>query len=263
MATGRLIAINGSRCAWIARRTRARPASGEAQRDDDDENRPLNFSWRSSFPPANTLMNGTFWTPDSTAAEASVEIGWAKRYGVYPGDRITISVGEQEREFTVTSVAQGRLEHLPAELLRAAESQCGGRHPAQPAVGVPSAGRQRGWAGRAGARSPPLLDVDAVISQVRDVMERVAQAVQLVMVFSLLAGVLVLLAALQATAGERRYDSAVLRTRARTASCVARCSLSSAHARWPRCSRWARVRHRGGSRRRCSSCRCCRRGRAC
>ncbi|TRQ65487.1 oxidoreductase, partial [Salmonella enterica subsp. enterica serovar Panama] len=33
-----------------------------------------------------------------------VEIGWAKRYGVYPGDRITIAVGEQEREFTVTSV---------------------------------------------------------------------------------------------------------------------------------------------------------------
>ena len=33
-----------------------------------------------------------------------MEIGWAKRYGVYPGDRITIAVGEQEREFAVTSV---------------------------------------------------------------------------------------------------------------------------------------------------------------
>jgi putative ABC transport system permease protein len=64
----------------------------------------LNFSWRSSFPPANTLVNGTFWKADSTAPEASVEIGWAKRYGVHPGDRITIAVGEQEREFTVTSV---------------------------------------------------------------------------------------------------------------------------------------------------------------
>lgn len=43
-------------------------------------------------------------------------------------------------------------------------------------------------------------------------VDRVSQAVQLVMGFSLLAGLLVLLAALQATAGERRYDSAVLRT---------------------------------------------------
>ena len=33
-----------------------------------------------------------------------MEIGWAKRYGVYPGDRITIAVGEQQREFSVTSV---------------------------------------------------------------------------------------------------------------------------------------------------------------
>ena len=46
----------------------------------------------------------------------------------------------------------------------------------------------------------------------KQVQLKVAQAVQLVMGFSLLAGVLVLLAALQATAGERRYDSAVLRT---------------------------------------------------
>src|SRR5690606_5908486 len=53
---------------------------------------------------------------------------------------------------------------------------------------------------------------DGLISEVRQVMDRVAQAIQLVMAFSLLAGVLVLLAALQSTAGERRYDSAVLRT---------------------------------------------------
>jgi putative ABC transport system permease protein len=44
------------------------------------------------------------------------------------------------------------------------------------------------------------------------VIARVAEAVQLVLGFSLAAGVLVLLAALQATAGERRQEAAVLRT---------------------------------------------------
>src|SRR5690606_21495891 len=58
-----------------------------------------------------------------------------------------------------------------------------------------------------------LLDIDAILERVRGVIGQVGQAVQLVMAFSLAAGVLVLLAALQATAGERRYDSAVLRTR--------------------------------------------------
>ncbi|CAJ0610642.1 unnamed protein product [Cylicocyclus nassatus] len=141
MATGRLIAINGKPPLRVDRtpEQNGQPASGEAQRDDDDENRPLNFSWRNSFPPANTLVDGTFWKADSTAPEASVEIGWAKRYGVASGDRISIAVG----------------------------ARCDG------------AGGAGGAAG------------DGV---------------------QLLAGVLVLLAALQATAGERRYDSAVLRT---------------------------------------------------
>lgn len=215
MATGRLIAINGKPPLRVDRT----PADdnqpqGEGQRDDDDENRPLNFSWRSTFPPANTLVNGTFWTPDSTAAEASVEIGWAKRYGVYPGDRITIAVGEQEREFSVTSVRKADWNTFRPNffVLLNPNAVADTPHNLLSAFHLPA-----GQAAGLGAlvRAQPnlsLLDVDAVISQVRDVMERVAQAVQLVMVFSLLAGVLVLLAALQATAGERRYDSAVLRT---------------------------------------------------
>lgn len=215
MATGRLIAINGKPPLRVDRTPAddSQPQS-EGQRDDDDENRPLNFSWRSTFPPANTLVNGTFWKPDSTAAEASVEIGWAKRYGVHPGDRITIAVGEQEREFSVTSVRKADWNTFRPNFFVLLNPNAVGDTPHNllSAFHLPA-----GQAAGLGAlvRAQPnlsLLDVDAVISQVRDVMERVAQAVQLVMVFSLLAGVLVLLAALQATAGERRYDSAVLRT---------------------------------------------------
>ena len=216
MATGRLIAINGKPPLRVDRspEQNGQPAQGEGQRDDDDENRPLNFSWRSSFPPANTLVNGTFWKADSTAAEASVEIGWAKRYGVHPGDRITIAVGEQEREFTVTSVRKADWNTFRPNFFVLLNPNAVGDTPHNllSAFHLP-AGKAAGLGELVRAQpNLSLLDVDAVISQVRDVMERVAQAVQLVMVFSLLAGVLVLLAALQATAGERRYDSAVLRT---------------------------------------------------
>ncbi len=216
MATGRLIAINGKPPLRVDRAPgqNGQTAQGDGQRDDDDENRPLNFSWRSTFPPANTLLNGTFWKADSTAPEASVEIGWAKRYSVYPGDRITIAVGEQEREFTVTSVRKADWNTFRPNFFVLLNPNAVGDTPHNllSAFHLP-AGKAAGLG--ALVREQPnlsLLDVDAVISQVREVMNRVAQAVQLVMVFSLLAGVLVLLAALQATAGERRYDSAVLRT---------------------------------------------------
>ena len=60
--------------------------------------------------------------------------------------------------------------------------------------------------------SVTAIDLDAVLGQVRDVMDKAALAVQAVFVFTLLAGLTVLWAAVQATRDERRYESAMLRT---------------------------------------------------
>ncbi|MGH8035886.1 MAG: FtsX-like permease family protein, partial [Lysobacterales bacterium] len=59
--------------------------------------------------------------------------------------------------------------------------------------------------------SVTVLDLEAMLSQVRDVMDKAALAVQAVFVFTLLAGFTVLWAAVQATRDERRYESAILR----------------------------------------------------
>ncbi|MDV0439922.1 ABC transporter permease [Xanthomonas sacchari] len=204
-STGKLVAING------------KPPQRREQGPDDDgdgSDRPINFSWRHEFPAANRLLSGRFWAADSTAAEASVEEGWAQRYGLKLGDRITLLLGDQQRSFTVTSLRKadwdsfrvnfflllnaGAVQDAPYNLIsafhlpHASAAQLSGLSRAYPNVS--------------------LLDIDAILQRVREVIDRVAQAVQLVMGFSLLAGALVLLAALQATAGERRYDSAVLRT---------------------------------------------------
>jgi putative ABC transport system permease protein len=56
------------------------------------------------------------------------------------------------------------------------------------------------------------IDLDAILTQVRGVMDKASLAVQYVFAFTLLAGVTVLLAAIQSTRDERRYESAMLRT---------------------------------------------------
>jgi putative ABC transport system permease protein len=60
--------------------------------------------------------------------------------------------------------------------------------------------------------SVSIFDIDAILAQVRDIMNRASLAVQYVFLFTLAAGVTVLLAAIQATRDERRYESAILRT---------------------------------------------------
>jgi putative ABC transport system permease protein len=60
--------------------------------------------------------------------------------------------------------------------------------------------------------SVSVIDIDAVLDQVRSAMERASLAVQYVFMFTLAAGLMVLLAAVQATRDERMFESAVLRT---------------------------------------------------
>jgi len=60
--------------------------------------------------------------------------------------------------------------------------------------------------------SVTAIDLEASLAQVRDVMDKAALAVQAVFVFTLLAGLTVLWAAVQSTRDERRYESAMLRT---------------------------------------------------
>jgi putative ABC transport system permease protein len=57
-----------------------------------------------------------------------------------------------------------------------------------------------------------VLDIDAIMAKVRDIIDRVSLAVEYVSLFTLLAGLVVLFAAIQATQDERRFEGAVLRT---------------------------------------------------
>ena len=60
--------------------------------------------------------------------------------------------------------------------------------------------------------SVSVIDIGAVLEQVRAAMNRATLAVQYVFLFTLAAGMMVLLASIQATRDERLFESAVLRT---------------------------------------------------
>jgi putative ABC transport system permease protein len=57
-----------------------------------------------------------------------------------------------------------------------------------------------------------IFDIYELLGEVRSVLDKATLAVQSVFVFTLLAGLTVLLAAVQSSRDERRYESAMLRT---------------------------------------------------
>lgn len=213
-ASGRLVAINGQpparRDGWRDNEQREDTASGEQGNAD----RPLNMSWRHDFPPANTLVSGQFWAADSTSAEVSIEDGWAQRFGLMLGDRITVRIGEREMEVTVSNIRAADWDSFRVNffVMLNAGAMADAPHSLISSFYLPPG--QSAALAQISRRFPniSMLDVDAILARVREVIDRVSQAVQLVLGFSLAAGVLVLLAALQATASERRFESAVLRT---------------------------------------------------
>lgn len=211
LATGRLLAINGQ----PPRRDRWQNDGERQQRVPEDEvDRPLNLTWRHDFPPANRLLAGSFWAADSTAAEASIEQGWAERFGVEIGDTLRLRIADREFEVRVSNLRKadwdsfrvnffvllnaGAFADLPHNLVSSFYLA--------PTEAHRLAAITRTWP------NISLLDVDAILGRVREVIAHISQAVQWVLGFSLLAGIVVLFAALQATSGERRFESAVLRT---------------------------------------------------
>jgi putative ABC transport system permease protein len=60
--------------------------------------------------------------------------------------------------------------------------------------------------------SVSVFNVDDLLAQVRSIIEKALAAVQSVFLFTLMAGLVVLIAAVQASREERRYESAMLRT---------------------------------------------------
>ncbi|MEC8694211.1 MAG: FtsX-like permease family protein [Pseudomonadota bacterium] len=61
-------------------------------------------------------------------------------------------------------------------------------------------------------RQVTLLSVDAILNQIRGILDRVSQAVSVVLYFVLIGGVLVLVASIQTSLPERRKEAAILRS---------------------------------------------------
>jgi putative ABC transport system permease protein len=204
LAVGKLVAINGQA---------PKLAEADDRRGESAVNGEIRLSWSEALPPANRLLEGHWPAPQPAQPELSVERGWARLFGLKPGDRVSLSVGEREIVATVTSLREVDWTsfHPNFFLMLDPASGAGLPHSYVASFHLAAAGDALAALSR-DFPNVSLIDLNAVLDRVRDIVGRVTQAVTWVLGFSLLAGVLVLLAALAATADERRVEAALLRT---------------------------------------------------
>lgn len=177
--------------------------------------REANLSWTSELQDGNKIIAGTWWRDgDGGGARVSVERGFAESLGLKLGDRVTYDVSGTPISATVSSIREVRWDSFKPNFFMVFSPGVLDQVVGTYITSVHLDATQRGIMGEFYRRFPEVtaIDIDALLNQVRGVMDNAALAIQYVFVFSLLAGVSVLLAAVQSTRDERRHESAMLRT---------------------------------------------------
>jgi putative ABC transport system permease protein len=184
------------------------------ERAEDELRDDLNLTWAADIMPGNEIVAGEWWEPGDTTPQMSLEAEELEDMGLEIGDQLTYSISGQEVTVTITSARTiswdtftpnffmvlnpGVLDDAPQTFVTSFFVD-----PDQRAASLDLS---------EALPSVSVIDIGAVLDQVRRAMARAALAVQYVFLFTFAAGIMVLLAAIQSTRDERMYESAVLRT---------------------------------------------------
>ncbi len=188
-------------------------ARGEAARGYID--REQNLTWSQDLMQDNQLLAGRWWTAaDFGKPLVSVSSEYADALHLKVGDKLGFDVAGEPLQVEVASIRKIRWDSFrpnfflvfPPGLLDGAAGTY--------MTAIYLTPQQKPALGDLVRQFPTVsvFDVDAILNQIRGIMDRATLAVQYVFLFTLAAGIVVLLAAVQSTRDERRYESAMLRT---------------------------------------------------
>lgn len=206
MIRARLTQINGTPVAQLNKSN---------ERAKDFLEREANLTWAQAMQKDNKLVAGEWWRPDDGGGpRVSVEIELAQSLGLNIGDDLTYDIAGEIVDAKVTSFREVQWDSFRPNFFMVFSPGTLDDTSGTYITSVHIAREQRGILLDFTRQFPEVtaIDLDAILTQVRGVMDKASLAVQYVFAFTLLAGITVLLAAIQSTRDERRYESAMLRT---------------------------------------------------
>jgi putative ABC transport system permease protein len=206
MVRARITAINGVPADRL-------PIKGDAAHGYLE--REQNLTWSEQLMEDNQLIAGHWWTPQETGKPlVSISSEYQEALGLKLGDSMTFDIAGEPLTAHVVSIRKVRWDSFrpnfflvfPPKLLDGAAGTYMTSLYLTPAERPVLVDLVRAFP------TVSVFDVDAILKQIREIMDRASLAVQYVFLFTLAAGIVVLLAAVQSTRDERRYESAMLRT---------------------------------------------------
>lgn len=202
MVRARLVSINGRP---------VHPDDYTEERAQRLADREFNLSVAEHLPSSNEVVAGRWLNPD--AAEISLEEDVARSLEIDVGDVMRFDVAGRQIDVEVSGFRTVRWDSFevnffallsPSALPDASASYLTSLH-------IPEHAERLKYEIVKAYPNVTVFDIGVIVAQVRLMLERTVTAVQLLFAFTLVAGVLVLAAALHATRDERMHEVAVMR----------------------------------------------------
>lgn len=178
-------------------------------------NRQSNLSVARFRRQENVMTAGEWWSKSDYGKRlVSVDQDVAEALGVQPGDTLTFALDGDEITLKIANLRNIRWQSFEPNFFFVTPPGVLQRYPTTYITSVHLPPQKAPLLADLARQLPGItvVDVGAIIRTVRQIVTQASFAVAYVFAFTVFAGMLVLLAAVQATRDERRHESALLRT---------------------------------------------------
>ena len=208
MMRGRIEAVNEVPVRDYQRRSRSADRGGPRLSSE------RNLTWTNEPPPNNKMIAGSWWPSDTQESLVSIEQGYAFGWGLQVGDQLTFDLGGLKVVAKVANVRTVEWDSLRPNFFIIFSEAALADVPATFMTSFYLSPDRKRFLNDILTKYPTItvIEVDELINQVKQIVSRVTQAVELVLFLVLGAGALVLIASIQASRDQRMKEHALIRT---------------------------------------------------
>ena len=176
-------------------------------------NREFNLSALTELQTSNTIVSGKWFTQGESKG-LSVEEGITKTLGLKLGDTLAFDIAGQRLEDKITSLRSVRWDSMQPNFFVLATPPALEDYPRTYITSIHVPQQARHFIPDLIHQYPSITDIDvsSIMMQVKDLISKAAFAVQAIFSFTLVAGIIVLFAALQSQKAERSKEIAILKS---------------------------------------------------
>lgn len=205
MVRGRLTKVNGSEL---------QTNTFHDERAKRLATREFNLSWADELQVDNEIVKGKWWSEAKPKQDQfSVDVGIAKTLNLKLGDELTYQIAGENVSAKITSLRTIQWDTFRANFFVLAPPGLLDDYPVSYITSFYLPDNNAALLDELVRQFPNLtvIDISVIMNQVRNIMSRITLTVEYVFVFTLLAGLAVMYAAIQSTLDQRVRENAILR----------------------------------------------------